>query len=69
MMLLVNSLYYLQISGYSLIGLEGPSQQEGNYALYWKPSQLPGAGEVMGLRGEPATATSIISDYIINNYP
>lgn len=52
--------HILSITNNSLIGPRH-AQQEGNYALYWKPDQLLEASEVLDLRGKLLTVTPLNS--------
>lgn len=45
------------------------NQQEGNYALWWKPTQTLRTSEVMDLRKELSLKTSMIPNWILNIYP
>ena len=45
-----------------------PTQEEGHHAGYWKPSQLPGASEVMDLRKD-SPMTTVLEQHNSKLYP
>ena len=54
--------HFLAVTNSCLFGLKAHSTER-KHAWYWKPSQLPGVSEAMGLRRVPSTTTIVSQHY------